>query len=167
MSSIRCSFSCGLRGYHEYRSIWTPTLHEVLAVRHEPNNSYDRYAIACMKKLPSRLVESVVGHFPKEISRFTYYILRYGARVTAKVVDTHHRRSPLIQGGLEIPVEVAVEMDLTDKNRLCLEKYESLVNQKYQEPIDGSFDDATSAILRVLYDNSSNDEDSDVDLHYE
>ena len=49
-----------------------------------------------------------------------------------------------------------------EKNRLCLEKYESLVNQKYQEPIDSSFEDATSAIL---YDNSSDDEDSDIEKY--
>ena len=98
-----------------------------------------------MNKLPSRLIESIVGHLPKEISQFTYYIMHYGGRVTAKVVDTHHQRSLLIQGSLEIPVEVTVEMDFTDKNRLCLEKYECLVSGKYQEPIDSSFKDATSS----------------------
>ena len=49
------------------------------------------------------------GAFSKEILS---YIMRYGARVAAKVVNTHHRRSLLIQGELEIPVEVMVEMDL-------------------------------------------------------
>ena len=29
----------------------------------------------------------------------------------AKVVDVNHRRSPLIQGGIEIPIEVSVEME--------------------------------------------------------
>ena len=28
-SLVYCNFMCGLRGYHEYRADWTPTLHEV------------------------------------------------------------------------------------------------------------------------------------------
>ena len=123
-------FLCGLRGYHEYRSIWTPTLHEVLEAKQESGNAYDRFAIACTKKLPSRLTESVVGHLPKEVSMYTYYIILHGTKVTAMVMDTHHWRSPLVQGGLEIPIQVTVEVDLTKKNRQCLDKYETLVGEK-------------------------------------
>ena len=57
---IRFSFLCGLRGYGEYCFIWTPTLLEVLEVRQELGNCCDQYAIACTKKLPSRLTESAV-----------------------------------------------------------------------------------------------------------
>ena len=84
------------------------TLHEVLEAKQESGNPYDRFAIACTKKLPSRLTESVVGHLPIEVSRYTYYTILHGAKVTAMVVDTYHRRSPLVQGGLEIPIQVAV-----------------------------------------------------------
>ena len=52
---------------------------------------------------------SVVGHLPKEVSRYNYYIVSHGAKVTALVMDTLHQRSPLVQGGLEIPIQVAVE----------------------------------------------------------
>ena len=86
-----------------------------------------------------------------------------------QIVDTHLQKSSLVQVGLEIPVEVLVAMYLREKNQLCLKKYEFLVSQKYQkyqDPNDGSFDDATSAIIRVSYNNSSDDEDSDVDLYY-
>lgn len=62
-----------------------------------------------MKETPVASGEVCTGAFSKEILS---YIMHYGARVTAKVVDTHHRRSLLIQGELEIPVEVTVEMDL-------------------------------------------------------
>ena len=37
-----------------------------------------------------------------------YGIILHGAKVTAMVMDTHHRRSPLVQGGLEIPIQVTV-----------------------------------------------------------
>ena len=95
------------------------------------------------------------------VSRLTFYIILHGATVTAKVVDTQHRRSPLVQGGLEIPIEVTVEMDFTDKNKLCLDNYESLVNE---EPVDGKFENETRAILREIIDDSGDSGDSDLEL---
>ena len=77
---LRFSFLCGLRGYHEYLLIWTPALHEVLKAKQEPSNCHDMYAIACTKKLPSRLTVSTVGHLPKEVSRLTFYIIPHGTR---------------------------------------------------------------------------------------
>ena len=65
------------------------------------------------------------------------------------VMDTYHRRSPLVQGGLEIPIQVTVEMDLTEKIK-CLDKYKTLVDEKYKQPVDGKFADATDSILQRL-----------------
>lgn len=74
---------------------------------HERNNTIDRHAIAARKRSPGELVETV-GHFPKEIFReppdlfcFTELL------VSAKVMDTHQ---PLVQGGLEIPIEKFLTM---------------------------------------------------------
>ena len=44
-----------------------------------------------------------VGHLPVEISRTTKFLLDGGAEVIVKLTKTHFRRSPLVQGGLEIP----------------------------------------------------------------
>ncbi len=145
--SIQVTFLCGLRGYHEYRFTWSPSVNEVLRARHERNN---RYAIAVTKQLPGFLTESVVGHLPREISRLTYFIILHGARVLVKVLDAHHRKSPLIQGGIEIPVEVTVEMAATEENRLALAKYEAMTAERYKEPVDGKYQDATAAILAGL-----------------
>ena len=166
MSHLRFSFLCGLRGYHKYRSVWTPSLHEVLPARHEASNPHDQYAIACMKILPGGLFESVVGHLPKEVSRFTRFIILHGARVSAKIVAVNHRRSPLVQGGLEIPVEVTVEMDFSEDNKISILKYEALVNERYKEPIDGKFEDATQSILEDLK-LASDEEDSGSELELE
>ena len=130
--SIQVTFLCGLRGYHEYRFTWSPSVNEVLRARHERNN---RYVIAATKQLPGFLTESVVGHLPREISRLMYFIILHGARVLVKVLDAHHRKSPLIQGGIEIPVEVTVEMAATEENRLALAKYEAMTAERYKEPI--------------------------------
>ena len=161
---LRFSFLCGLRGYHEYRMIWTPVLHEVLPAKHEDSNIHDPYAIACTKRMPGHLLPSVVGHLPKEIARIIRFIILHGARVTAKVVDTHHRRSPLVQGGLEIPVEVTIAMDFTSKNEVAIKKCESLVKEKYKEPVQGKFEDVTAAILERLKSDSENSDDSEMEF---
>ena len=43
--SLQYSFLSGLRGYHQYRLLWTPVLDEILAARPEIGNCFDRYAI--------------------------------------------------------------------------------------------------------------------------
>ena len=63
--------------------------------------------------------------------------------MSCKVVNVHHRRSPLVQGGLEIPCEVIVEMEMTNKNSLAIDKYKQLVSDQYQETVEGKFPDAT------------------------
>lgn len=82
-----------------------------------------------------------------------------------KVVDTHHGRSPLVQGGLEILVEVTVEMAQTEKNELAIKKFEDLVTEKYKEPVNGKFDDATDAIFkRLKCDEDSGSSNIDVEF---
>ena len=74
----------------------------------------------------------------------------YGAIVPVKVMDTHHRRSPLVQGGLEIPVEVKVVMEFSALNKKVLSRYDELVHQSYKEPVDGKFDDTTDSVLEAI-----------------
>ncbi len=64
----------------------------------------------------------------------------YGAIVTAKVTDTNHRRSPLIQGGLEVLIKVTVTMKNSPQDMQAMDK----------EPEDGKFDDVTKEILGGL-----------------
>ena len=78
---------------------------------------------------------------------------------------SNFRRSPLVQGGLEIPAEITVEMDISEENVQAMKKYEALVTvveEYYKEPVDGKFEDATAAILQSLNSKSlaSDDEDS-------
>ena len=83
------SFLCGLRGYHIYRTVWDPSLNERLDSVHEPNNAYDRYAIAATKHVHvlGQTSPVIVGHIPKELSRITRYIMLHGATVTVIVRD--------------------------------------------------------------------------------
>ena len=52
----------------------------------------------------------IVGHLPMEISRPTKYLLDRGAVFTVELTSTNYRRSPLIQGSLEIPAKVTVNL---------------------------------------------------------
>ena len=79
------------------------------------------------------------------------------------MVDVHHRRSPLVQGGLEIPIELTTEMECSEKNKLCIKQYETLVREKYKEPIDGMFEDATASIFKGL-DQSECSDNSELEL---
>lgn len=89
-------FSAAVRGYHYYCKI-DPEEEEVLQCLYDLGNVFDAFAIKICKA-----DESVVGHLPREISRSTTLLLDRGAKITAKLITTHYRRSPLVQGGLEI-----------------------------------------------------------------
>ena len=39
-----------------------------------------------------------------------------------------------MQRGLEIPIQAAPEMDLTERNKAILEKYKQIVVSNYKEP---------------------------------
>ena len=74
-----------------------------------------------------------VGHLPKEISRVTKFILDRGVTVIVEVTEDHYRRSPLVQGGMEIPCRVTVTTPLSF-NMAVLKKYEDMVAELYAEP---------------------------------
>ena len=87
-----------------------------------------------------------------------------GGIVCTKVIDQikSHRRSLIVHGGLEIPVQVTAEMDLTERNKAILEKYRQIVVLDYKEPgIDGHFDDCTKEVLKGHEDDYS-DTDEEV-----
>ena len=88
-----------VRGFHVYKAIWQPEEGEKLMCEHEENNEYDLFAIKVRRPLDRK----IVGHFPIEILRTTRFIIARGAIVEAQLTTAHYRRSPLVQGGLEIP----------------------------------------------------------------
>ena len=79
----------------------------------------------------------------RDISRPTKYLLDRGATVVAKLTATHYRRSPLFQGGLEIPCEITVSMPGSIKGHMLLQRYQDIVDELYCQPKDeiimGSF----------------------------
>lgn len=139
--TVQCSFPCGLRDFHVYKEIWKPKAGDVFSCVHERNNQHNRYAIAATKLLPGQLSNITLGHLPREISRFTRFLLSRAADVFVTVKDAHFRWLSLIQGGLEIPVDATVRMGTSTKQVKAIERFEQLVEQHYREPVNGQFED--------------------------
>mgnify|MGYP001795252323 CR=1 FL=1 len=49
----------------------------------------------------------------------------------------HHRRSPLVQGGLEILVKVTVRMETSTENSQAMERFKELVHHYFKELVNG------------------------------
>ena len=134
-ATVTYSFLCGIRGFRVYKEVWRLILRDRLNPSHERKNLHDRYAaIAAYKRLPGRLADSIIGHLPREISRPTRFFLLREGFVFGEVINTTHKRSPLVQRGLEIPVKVVIELEATAKNRLIIDKHKELVLANYKEP---------------------------------
>ena len=69
-----------------------------------------------------------------------------------EVVDINYmyRRSPPVQGGLEIPIEVCGVMPLSDVNKKAFYMYTTLIDEKYEEPVNGNFPDVPAPVLADL-----------------
>ena len=111
-------FTAAIRGYHVYQKFWQPELIETLVCIHERGNEFDAFSVQTARALDN----ATVRHLPREISRPTKYLLDRGATVKAVITCSYNRRSPLFQGGLEIPCSVTVSMPGTIRNNLLLDQ---------------------------------------------
>ena len=71
----------------------------------------------------------MVGHIPREISRFVWYFLNYGGKVDAKVHSERHRRSTIPSGGLEITL--VAKFAMSDEKRRYLAHLSTLIQWNY------------------------------------
>ena len=55
-------------------------------------------------------------------------------------------------------------LEMTDKNSLAIDCYKQLVSDKYQEPVEGKFPDATQQILEAMKSPSDDELDCSSDL---
>ena len=135
-------YSSAIRGYHFYNSTWLPEKGQKLDCTCEPDSMFDWFAIKVCDKS-----DNIVGHLPKEVSRITKFLLNRGATITAEITSDLQRRSPLAQGGLEVPCKIKVTTS-TYFNMNVLKKYEDLVKELYveskNEEILGTFVDIQS-----------------------
>ena len=127
--SLVFEFNAAARGFHVYRDVCRLIEGEIRRCLFEENNIFDIFAIKVVDD-----TGIVIGHLPREISRPTKFLIDRGAVVTAKVSSTNIRRSPLFQGGLEIPCTVTVLFPKTMKGKEVFDRYRQMVNDLYNEP---------------------------------
>ena len=69
---------CASQSFYIYREVWKPVLGEHIKMSHDFGNVHDPFAIVIKVKSRGRLTElEIVGHIPREISRFYHYFLNY------------------------------------------------------------------------------------------
>ena len=78
--------------------------------------------------------EKPAGHLPMEFSRAAKFFIDRGAALTSELTSDHYRRSPLIQGGMEMPCKINAKISGTVINLLLMEEYIQLVKELYTEP---------------------------------
>ena len=154
-------FVTGLRGYHVYRSDWKPFVKQPLSFKQEKDNKHDRFAVAGKALLPGTLFPSIVGHIPIELSRYIWHALERGADIRAEVKSAKYKPSPLVQGGLEIPIEVTVKWkDL---------KAIDILNKRVEEvsyPVgedDHYIDESKDILKSLLLEEVSSESESEAD----
>ena len=111
------AYKACVRGYHVYRSIWTPFVGELLDCARDTGNRHDPYAVKVVNT--SR---ETVGHLPKKISSTCSLFLRKGGTICCKVTGTREYSRDLVQGGVEIPCVVVFKGD-----KCLLEKVSKLL----------------------------------------
>ena len=132
-----------LRGYHVYATTenWTPYQGENISFHCEHGNIHDQFAVAGRTQVLNR-ANVTVGHVPRELSRYIWYSIQHGAAISGKVLDPNPVRSPLVQGGLEILLELTIAWNDFRKLDILRKKMLSVVLSDY--------DDESREILRTM-----------------
>jgi ABC-type multidrug transport system ATPase subunit len=86
-----------IRGYHVYKTFWTPKYDVILTTERDQLNAFDKHCVAIKESV------IIIGHIPREISRLCNFFLKRGGTIQVEVTDTQCRRSNIKEGGLEIP----------------------------------------------------------------
>ena len=74
MSAFEHTIESAVCGFHVYRDVWVPVLHEVLQTKQEFGNAEDQHAVAVIKSVSSTdSGQQTVGHVPRSVSRICWY----------------------------------------------------------------------------------------------
>ena len=92
------------RGWHVYgKTVWqSPQKGEKLTAAKEKNKEaldIDPYAVAWMLKRRNKLIPDIVGHVPREISRFIWFFFTHGEKMEVNVLSVRPLPSPIPSGG--------------------------------------------------------------------
>ena len=90
---------------------------------------------------------------PQEISRYIWFAIQKGAKVSAIVVNTERQPPPLMQGGLEILITMKIVWE-NEKNIRILQEKVSRVNFK-------CYEDKSAEIRKTIRAIEAGDTDTD------
>ena len=84
------SLNAAVRGFHVYRTVWSPHLGQRLKTKREHENTEDCFAIAVRTHSNTYGhtgidVGPIVGHLPRELSQILWYILLHGEACECEV----------------------------------------------------------------------------------
>ena len=113
-------------GFHYYRKYWSSKIEENLVCSHGRNNAFNICSINTCKEDSETFI-----HLPCEFS--LKLLLERGARISAVLMSPHYRRSHLVQGCMEIPCKVTVEMSPTFKSTQLMDCLMVLVKALHSE----------------------------------
>ena len=88
----------------------------------EHNNRYNKAVDAGKVTMKGKIGLIVVGYVPGELSQYICFSIGEGAKFEAEVHKEKPMASPLVQGGLEIPIKVSVTWDEPKKLSILVVK---------------------------------------------
>ena len=91
------------RGFHVYcKKVWKiPNAGQKLSAEKEKDPfalKTDPYSVAWKLKTKDKLIPVVVGHIPREISRFVSFFMDYGGRMEGVVLSPEFKASQIPRG---------------------------------------------------------------------
>ena len=157
-------FFTGLRDFHVYCNTvnWVPYVAYNIIFKREYNNKRNRFAVAYKTLLKGGIAPITVTHVPRELSRHTWYVIQEGAQFEATVHNTKARNSPLVQGGLEIPIRVKVVWPVVEKLSIYITKVEDIKYTVAGEYVDDSKEILKEPVGPEAVESLDDDEDEEL-----
>ena len=97
----------------------------------------------------------VVGYAPRELSQYIWFSIGEGAKFEAEVHKEKPMASPLVQGGLEIPIKVSVTWDEPKKLSILVVKVKQV-----EYPLTKEYVNDSKNILKGLRIEKDKDDDN-------
>ena len=125
------------RGFHVYgKEVWkSPKTEQKLSAEKEKDSfalKIDPYSVAWKLKTKDKLIPVVVGHIPREISRFVSFLMDYVGRMEGVVLSPEFKASPIPRGGLEIILRT--RFTIAEEKSKYLHHLKELIKD-YYEPV--------------------------------
>ena len=115
-----------------------------------------------MLKRRNKLIPDIVGHVPREISRFIWFFFTHGGIMEANVLSIRPLPSPIPSGGLEIMLMAKLTID--EKDAKILKYLQQLIAENY-EPKTVTENDKTDTETNITDLSHENEKEEGHDIN--